>query len=341
MTQVYYPSKKTGFIWGIILLVLASVPLIVLLITLDKAQFDSADKAILSIILIVILFLIALFIYFLYALKTLSYQIDADSVKLKWGSACFNIPMSAILDARKITGPMVGFRTFGGSWPGCHFGFFRFRDYGQVEVYSTRLTGDLVLLRTTTQTYLISPEDVDGFLALMHERMEQVAHQMADYLADGQEGKDAVGFAGTTAAASAAATNTKADSSPGAATAKTTGFNQPVSFFRDPIAIVLVAANIALLAAVFIYLIRLVPTLPEKIPAHWDLAGNINRYGNREELYMMPAVGALTAALPLVMGFSQRGKNRKILYISAVLGLLLQVLFISILGAWIEKLNLM
>lgn len=308
MTQVYYPSKKAGFIWGIILLIIIAVPLIAALVALRKAQ---ADDSLLSIILIVILLLLALFLYFLYALKTMRYQIDADSVTLNWGTVRYKIPMTAILEVRKVGGPLIGLRTFGGSWPGCHFGLFRFRHYGQVEVYSTRLRGDMVLLRTTAQTYLISPDDTDVFLAVLHEKMAlasaSASHQMVGHPA------------GSTAAAEAIR------------------FSQPMSFFRDPIAIVLVVANISLLAAVFIYLARLVPTLPEKIPAHWDLAGNVNRYGNREELYMLPAVGALTAALPLVMGFSQHGKNRKILYMSAVIGLLLQVLFISILGGWIGK----
>ena len=298
MTKVYYPAKRTGFIWGILLLILIAAPLITILVILGKAH---ADNSMLSIILIIFLLLIALFLYFLYALKTMCYQIEADAIKLKWGAVSYTIPMTAISEVRKVQGPLIGFRTFGGSWPGYHFGLFRFRDYGQIEVYSTRLTGDLVLLRTAAKTYLISPENVDGFLAVLHEKVELAPLQLVSR--------------------------------------EVTGFSQSISFFRDPIAIILVAANIALLAAVFIYLARLVPTLPEKIPAHWDLAGNINRYGNREELYMLPAVGALTAALPLVMGFSQRGRNRKIWYISAAFGLLLQILFISILGGWIGKIN--
>ncbi|HCT37115.1 MAG TPA: hypothetical protein DF292_08805 [Firmicutes bacterium] len=321
MTQVYYPSKKNGFIWGIMLLILIVAPLGAILVALRKTHVDGS---LLSIVLIVFSFLLALFLYFLYALKTMRYQIDADSVTLNWGTVRYTIPMTAILEARKVEGPLVGLRTFGGSWPGCHFGLFRFRGYGQVEVYSTRLRGDIVLLRTTAQTYLISPDDTDAFLAVLHETMAlalapaltpalmPTSHRMAGR----------VHLAGSTAAADAIR------------------FRQPMSFFRDPIAIALVLANVALLAVVFIYLTRLMPTLPEKIPAHWDLAGNVNRYGNREELYMLPAVGALTAALPLVMGFTQHGKNRKILYISAAVGLLLQVLFISILGGWIGKINL-
>lgn len=312
MTQVYYPSKKIGFIWGIILLILIVVPLTAVFVALRKAQ---ADGFLLSIILVVFLFLLALFLYFLYALKTMRYQIDADSVTLNWGTVRYTIPIMAILEGRKVEGPLIGLRTFGGSWPGCHFGLFRFRGYGQVEVYSTRLKGDMVLLRTTAQTYLISPEDTDGFLAVLREKMALEKASVPVLVSHKTVGRPI----GSTAAA------------------EVIRFSQPMSFFKDPIAIALVVANVTLLAAVLIYLAHLVPTLPAKIPAHWDLAGNVNRYGNREELYMLPAVGALTAALPLVMGFTQHGKNRKILYISAVIGLLLQILFISILGGWIGK----
>lgn len=106
-------------------------------------------------------------------------------------------------------------------------------------------------------------------------------------------------------------------------------------FWADPLAVLLVLGNVAVLAGSFLYLLRLMPTLPERIPAHWDLAGRVNRYSSPQELFMLPLVGAVAAAIPLVIGLTQRKMTRTWLYILAASGLLLQILFLCILWGWV------
>ena len=65
------------------------------------------------------------------------------------------------------------------------------------------------------------------------------------------------------------------------------------TFFQQ----MLEATASAIFAFPFIYLLMVWNTLPEKIPGHYDLAGNINRWANREELLILPVVGIVLWAL--------------------------------------------
>ncbi|ADU26045.1 DUF1648 domain-containing protein [Ethanoligenens harbinense] len=53
---------------------------------------------------------------------------------------------------------------------------------------------------------------------------------------------------------------------------------------------VLEIVNILLLIAQFVYVLSLWSRLPARIPAHFDAAGHINRYGSKNELFIVPFV---------------------------------------------------
>lgn len=58
------------------------------------------------------------------------------------------------------------------------------------------------------------------------------------------------------------------------------------------------------LMAVLIALVALRwPDLPEEIPAHFNIAGEIDRWGGKGELLVLPAVGLLLYALLTVLSF--------------------------------------
>lgn len=109
--------------------------------------------------------------------------------------------------------------------------------------------------------------------------------------------------------------------------------------WADPLGMMLIGANVAFLAGVLLYLSRLIPSLPHQIPAHWDMAGTVNRYGSREELYMLPVIGAVVAALPAVMGMTRRHPSRKFVYFLAAVSLGLQLLFACILWGWVSQIR--
>ena len=54
---------------------------------------------------------------------------------------------------------------------------------------------------------------------------------------------------------------------------------------------------IVILISIPIVLIILWPEIPEKLPMHYDLYGNINRYGNKIELIILPFISLLSYGL--------------------------------------------
>lgn len=109
--------------------------------------------------------------------------------------------------------------------------------------------------------------------------------------------------------------------------------------WADPLGMMLIGANVAFFAGVMLYLSHLIQSLPHQIPAHWDMTGTVNRYGSREELYMLPVVGAVVAALPAVMGMTRRHPSRRFIYFLAATSLALQLLFACILWGWVSQIH--
>jgi uncharacterized membrane protein len=56
------------------------------------------------------------------------------------------------------------------------------------------------------------------------------------------------------------------------------------------------------IAATFIVTLVFYPDLPDRIPAHWNLRGEVDRYGDKREIFLLPGAmvffALLFAALP-------------------------------------------
>lgn len=77
---------------------------------------------------------------------------------------------SSIVDVRRLDAPLPRmWRVIGVSMPGYYTGTFTAGELGSVNVYATRLEAPLVLVETRLGKVVISPEDVDGFLAAVAE----------------------------------------------------------------------------------------------------------------------------------------------------------------------------
>lgn len=73
---------------------------------------------------------------------------------------------SSIKDVRRLNEPLPRvWRLMGASMPGYYAGSFTAGKLGSMNVYATRLEPPVVLIETRTGKVLISPEDVDGFMA--------------------------------------------------------------------------------------------------------------------------------------------------------------------------------
>lgn len=294
MVRTYVPAKRGGYIWGfvIIALVIAASGMPVVLTWL-AASADGGRQALAIGATAFAGFMVALFVYLLYGLKTLRYDFAAEGLTVHWGIMKVSIPYSRIEDVRVVPGTLSGLKTIGVGWPGCYIGIFSLRGIGRVEAYATRMRGNVVLVGTGRQTYLLSPDTPEEFESELRAKM-----------------KDAPAVLHKEARAHA-------------------------PFWADPLAVLLVVGNLAVLAGAILYLLRLLPTLPARIPAHWDFAGRINRYSSPQELFMLPLVGAVGAIIPLMIGLTQKKITRTWFYILAGSGLLLQILFLCILWGWV------
>lgn len=294
--NVFVPPKRAGFLWGIVLLVLAAGAVLVPVVLIRTAAgTDSAagPGTFQTMMIVVAALVIGMFLYFLYSLKTLQYEIAADALIVRWGAARIRVSLGTIKSIEKVPGIIIGARILGVSWPGLYAGVFRLRGIGRVDVFATRLRGEVVLVRAADRCYLLSPGDSERFIGQLRQQVAQVPPVIEDV----------------------------AEQRPG--------------FWADPLAVILVLGNALFFLGSLLYVFRLVPTLPPRIPAHWDLAGRVNRYTTPEELFMLPVVGAAVAALPVVMGVLQGRRTRNVLYILGVVGLLLQLLFMCILWGWV------
>ena len=76
----------------------------------------------------------------------------------------------AVRDVRRVDEPLPRvWRLMGAALPGYYAGDFTAGPLGSLKVYATRLKPPLVLMETRLGKVLISPEDVDGFMAAVAE----------------------------------------------------------------------------------------------------------------------------------------------------------------------------
>ena len=109
--------------------------------------------------------------YRAYALYRAQYQLDRDSLELRWGLRNEIIPLSDIEWVRPVddlTHPLIAPPT---ALPGAILGLRRHRDLGVVEFLASRRRG-LLLVGTPGRVYAISPADPTEFLETFARAVE-------------------------------------------------------------------------------------------------------------------------------------------------------------------------
>ena len=69
------------------------------------------------------------------------------------------------------------------------------------------------------------------------------------------------------------------------------------------------ACSLAVLLGMAALLLSCWPNLPEQVPAHFNAAGEIDRWGGKQELFLLPAVGLALWLLFTVVGFFPKSWN--------------------------------
>lgn len=298
--KVFKPTPGKGAAWGIggiiFMALIFAVPL----------GFNLAGKPMMPFMLTMgILFVLVtgMFGYFTWAARNMEYVLTEKDLTIKWAFNHKVIPLEGITGIRRMTGTGVA-KVVGASWPGFHIGSFTDPSgKGTVNLFATRLWGELILLQTKWETIGLTPENPEEFLSALEEA---VPHPLAS------------GEAGTV--------------KPGAGQSGV-GENQVVQFnmWQDKIYLFMLGLNVALLAGAFYWVWHMTQTLPGRIPMHYNLAGEVDRYGSPREHFLLPGIGLLTFIFMTAFTAIANKNNKMSVYLMGGTSLFINLLFLVIL----------
>lgn len=219
-----------------------------------------------------------------------AYVLDRNALVIVWGDTEQVIPTPLI--ERVILGEEVQgrLRFRGIRWPGCWVGYGEIEGVGPVLFYATAPLEEQVLIQTPGLAYGISPEDRDGFLQTLHNRLQMGPTQLVE------------------------------QSSHGPAFARW-------EFWQDRLGLGLLAAGFLVLLALVGFLCAQFPGLPPLLPLHFDAQGIPDRLGARGEIFYIPLVGFVVLFVNGILGGALYARERLASYLLWGAAVLVQVLF--------------
>lgn len=165
----YKPVAGKGVTWGIVGMVFSGTILLLPIIF----TYISGNVALPFVIVMGLLFcgLIGMFGYFTWAAKNMEYVLDDKELVIKWAFNNKVIPLDSIKGIERTIGTS-SIKVVGASWPGFHIGSFTNpTGKGSVNLFATRIWGEIILIRTKWEVIGITPEDAEGFLNELNEKL--------------------------------------------------------------------------------------------------------------------------------------------------------------------------
>ena len=220
-----------------------------------------------------------LFGYWTYSLGTMRYVIDRNALTITWGDIRQMVPMAQIerlVPGRELPNPHIA----GISWVGHHVGRSSVEGgVGDTLFYSThRSPEELLYIVTPEQSYAISVEDEVAFAQAVQ------AQQRLGSLVAVPQVPDRLYLA-----------------------------SQP--FWEDRTAQSLALAAFATFFAMFAYIYREYPGLPQSIALTFPQLNGVTRVGSKSELLKLPSTGIALLMLNLGLGFVAHSWERMVGYV--------------------------
>jgi hypothetical protein len=233
----------------------------------------------LYIVATVFFFIGLLFAYWTYSLGTLKYALDRNALTITWGDIKQMVPMSQIerlVPGRELPNPHIA----GVSWLGHHIGHSHVEGgIGDTLFYSThRSPADLLYVVTPGQSYAISVDDEVAFAEAVQ------GQQRLGSLVSIPQAPDRLYLAA-----------------------------QP--FWEDRTAQVLALGAFAMFFAMFGYVFREYPGLPQSIALSFPQIDGVTRVGSKDELLKLPMTGVGMLMLNLGLGFIAHSWERMVGYV--------------------------
>ena len=169
MEKVFRPKQtKSSIVWVIILLLIIDVPIFGLLF------LGFQGTSVLFVILIAVLVIVdSLLLSLAFLGKRMTFSVQENMFSISFGFSKRKIPYSSIKDV-KVSQTAFLLRVFGASWPGLHWGLYTADDLGNVWVYSTKMSGDFVVIELVDgNKIVVSPQDSQGLCNELNTKRSQ------------------------------------------------------------------------------------------------------------------------------------------------------------------------
>jgi hypothetical protein len=222
----------------------------------------------------------------------LRYRFEADGLAVRW------LGHRELIAYERVDGIFTGqrlgqaMRVRGLNWPGFHVGVGRTRVMGFVRYFVT--TGDLneiALIVTPDVTFALSPADTAGFRRELIERVEASELGAPELTAtDASEARPAP------------------------------------SPLRDLTLAATIVASIAVLALTGLYIGARWSAIPELLPMQFSRDGAVLVYGQREDIFRLPGIGAAILIANLGIGLSLYARERAAARMLWAVSVMVQVL---------------
>ncbi|HIC90192.1 MAG TPA: DUF1648 domain-containing protein [Anaerolineae bacterium] len=192
--------------------------------------------------------------YRTYGSLRLHYRVERDGVLIVWGTGEELVPMSEIREV--VRGAVAASSsTPWWIWPGRYVGLLMAEQWGTVASFATRPLEEQILLVTSSGVVGISPADTEGFLDALQARYRLGPAQQWE---------------------------------PGWHPFHWWAW----PFWYDRVGLALLGGGLVLALSILGYFAWHYPHLPGQVPLHLNAAGEVDRWGPRKALFLLPFMGA-------------------------------------------------
>ncbi len=286
--KTYNPIPGKGFFWGV-LLVLFTGGLMITPLIMMGINGNNKNPVFMVVMALMMLLVAGFMAYLTWGAKNLSYAMDEKNLIIRWAFNEKKIPFDHIKGAKIVIGNS-SLKVAGASWPGFHWGSFTDpTGKGTVNLYATRLYGEMVLIKTKWETIGLTPEDIHVFLEDLHLNVPDLSTDNFEQI---EQEKGSL-----------------------------------YSPWKDKFFVAMVIISGFLFAGTVVYLMKTVPNLPAKVPMHFNISGQVDRYGSPSEVYMPLGIGILVDIMMIAMSMSVARNNRMSARMMGVVCVLIAVIF--------------
>jgi len=187
--------------------------------------------------------------YQAYQLRDVSYSLDRNALVIRWGTTVEVVPTGDIREVSEGSRIADRLRLWRLPLPGWWFGEGRHPTLGSVRAYATEPPERQLLIVTSQRSYLLSPNDMEGFFEALQVRLEMGPTRLV-------------------------------------APSRMLPAFARWRIWRDRPALVLLALAWALNLTIFAVSLARYPELPTQIALHFDANGFPDRMGSKQQLFV-------------------------------------------------------